>query len=245
MSHAFYLYGIFPAPGPVGLTLEGLDRQPLKTQTIREFTLLYSDAQQERYLTSRRNLLGHEQVLEHAMTEGYRTLLPLQFGLTIHSWDSVDQQLLTPQREALNHLFTKLVGRREVGVKVFWQPEAELEQLMTDNQLLRTQRDRLQGSTLSMDQVIHVGQAIELAIEARQQAIIQVFQQTLNPLAIETVENTLLTHTMIYNAAYLIPWEDESPFGKQVEALDRQFEGRLKIRYNNLTAPYNFARLGE
>lgn len=245
MSDAFYLYGIFPAPGPEGLTLEGLDRQPLKTQTIREFTLLYSDAQQERYLTSRRNLLGHEQVLEHAMTQGYRTLLPLQFGLTIRDWNSVDQQLLTPQSEALCQLFTKLTGQREVGVKVFWQPEAELDQLMVENQLLRTQRDRLQGSTLSMDQVIQVGQAIELAIEARKQAIIHAFQQTLDPLAIETIENPPLTHTMIYNAAYLIGWDDEPDFGQQVEALDHQFAGRLKIRYNNLTAPYNFARLEE
>jgi hypothetical protein len=245
MRDTFYLYGIFPAPGPEGLTLEGLDRQPLKTQTIREFTLLYSDAQQQRYLTSRRNLLGHEQVLEHAMTRGYRTLLPLQFGSTIDDWNSVDQHLLTPQCQALHQLFTKLTGRREVGVKVFWQPETELEQLMAENQLLKIQRDRLQGSTLSMEQVIQVGQAIELALDARQQMIIHGFQQTLNPLALETIENTLLTHTMIYNAAYLIDWDDEPQFGQQVEALDQQFAGRLTIRYNNLTAPYNFARLEE
>jgi hypothetical protein len=50
---------------------------------------------------------------------------------------------------------------------------------------------------------------------------------------------------MIYNAAYLIPWDDEPQFGEQVEQLDQKFDSRLKIRYNNLTAPYNFARLEE
>ncbi len=48
---------------------------------------------------------------------------------------------------------------------------------------------------------------------------------------------------MIYNSAYLIAWDRESEFGDRVESLDRQFEGRLRIRYNNFTAPYNFAQL--
>jgi len=65
----------------------------------------------------------------------------------------------------------------------------------------------------------------------------------LNPLATSVVENDPLTSSMIYNAAYLIPWDDEPTFGDQIEALDLQFENRLKIRYNDFTAPYNFAQL--
>lgn len=73
--------------------------------------------------------------------------------------------------------------------------------------------------------------------------IIHLFQSTLNSLAIEVVENPPQLDTMIYNAAYLIPWEAEPQFGQLVEKLDRQFEQRLRIRYNNFTAPFNFARL--
>jgi hypothetical protein len=65
----------------------------------------------------------------------------------------------------------------------------------------------------------------------------------LNPLAVEILENDVLTDTMIYNTAYLIDWDSESQFSEQVEALDRQFENRLRIRYNNFTAPFNFAQL--
>ena len=57
------------------------------------------------------------------------------------------------------------------------------------------------------------------------------------------VENELQTESMIYNAAYLIEWDRESEFSQQVDALDRSFENRLRLRYNNFTAPYNFARL--
>lgn len=245
MGHGLYLYGIFPAPGPQRLHLEGLDKQPVQSCSVDGFVFLYSEAQQERYLASRRNLLGHERVLEQAMEQGYRTLLPLQFGLIIEDWSTVKQQLLALKGEDLQKLFHKLDGRREVGVKVFWEAEKELEMLMQENSALQSERDRLEGTSLSMDQVVQIGQAIEHAMDDRKQHIISQFQKALTPLAVETIENDSLTESMIYNAAYLIEWETEPHFGEQVEALDRQFEDRLRIRYNNFTAPFNFAQLGE
>jgi Gas vesicle synthesis protein GvpL/GvpF len=225
--------------------LEGLDKQPVQTQQIDKFVFLYSEAQQERYLASRKNLLGHERVLEQAMDQGYRTLLPLQFGLIIEDWHTVEQQLILPQGPKLEQLFAKLEGRREVGVKVFWEQASELETLMQEEEDLQGERDRLEGKSLSMDQIVRIGQAIEQAMANRKQGIIDVFQSTLNSLAIEVVENDLLTDTMIYNAAYLIPWDDEPHFGEQVESLDHKFDGRLRIRYNNFTAPFNFTQVND
>lgn len=243
MGFGYYLYGIFPAPGPDHLVVNGLDKQPVQAHTIDDFVFLYSAAQQERYLASRKNLLGHERVLEEAMEHGYRTLLPLQFGLIIDTWEAVQRQLLEPQGETLRHLFTQLEGRREVGIKLTWETERELEMLMAENEALREERDRLEGKTLSMDEVVRIGQAIEQAMADRKEAVIDAFRQALNPLAVAIAENDPLTESMIYNAAYLIPWDDEPTFGEQVEALDEQFEGRLSIRYNNFTAPFNFAQL--
>ncbi|MBW4515117.1 MAG: GvpL/GvpF family gas vesicle protein [Timaviella obliquedivisa GSE-PSE-MK23-08B] len=243
MGCGLYLYGIFPATGVHEITLEGLDRQPVQSHTVNEFTFLYSEAQQNRYLASRRNLLGHERVLEQAMEQGHRTLLPLQFGLIVDDWTTVESQLIKTQSENLKGLFSKLEGRREVSVKIFWEADQELENLMLENEGLRTERDRLEGQSLSMDQIVKIGQAIEAEMGERKQNIIQAFQENLNPLAIEQIENDLLTDSMIYNAAYLIPWESEPEFSEQVEALDLRFEKRLRIRYNNFTAPFNFAQL--
>ncbi len=243
MTHGLYLYGIFPIPGPQNLELEGLDKQPIHAHEMDGFTFLYSETQQSRYLASRKNLLGHERVLEQAMHAGYRTLLPLQFGLIIEDWDAVTQQLTAPHGDRLHHLFTVLDGHREVGVKLFWEQDNELQRLLEENPDLRAQRDNLEGKPLTMDEVVSMGQAIERSLDSRKRTIIESFRTALNPLAVNMVENDSLTEAMIYNAAYLIPWETESDFGEQVEALDRQFEGRLKIRYNNFTAPFNFAQL--
>lgn len=243
MGTGLYLYGIFPTPGPQNLNIEGLDKQPVQTQLVDGFAFLYSEAQQERYLASRRNLLGHEKVLEHAMQAGYRTLLPLQFGLTIADWETVAQQLTIPQGQRLERLFAKLDGQREVSIKVFWQADDELQTLLAENQDLKAKRDALEGRNLSMDEVVSIGQAIEQAMEHRKQNVITAIQVALNSLATEVVENDTLTESMIYNAAYLIPWDAEAEFSSQVEMLDQQFNDRLKIRYNNFTAPFNFTQL--
>jgi hypothetical protein len=73
--------------------------------------------------------------------------------------------------------------------------------------------------------------------------VIAAFQKGLNPLAEEVIESDPMTEEMIYNAAYLIPWDREPEFSHAVEAIDKTFGDRLRIRYNNFTAPYTFAQL--
>ncbi|GEM_PF-213560 len=242
-DQGLYLYGILPAPAAHELELVGLDKQPVQMHQVDDCVFLYSAAQQNRYLASRRNLLGHERVLEDAMTAGYRNLLPLQFGLVIGDWDTVREQLVSPHSKSLVQLFQKLTNNREVGVKLFWDATVELEMLMQENDQLRQERDRLEGKTLSMEEIVSIGQSIEQAMNDRKETIIHHFQDMLNLMAVEIVENDPMTDAMIYNAAYLIPWDNESQFSQKVEALDAEFEGRLRIRYNNFTAPFNFAQI--
>ena len=247
MTHGLYLYGILPeqlnGDRTTLNTLQGLDQQPIETKEFAGLTLLYSSAKQSKYLASRRNLLGHERVLETAMTAGYRNLLPLRFGLTVADWETVEAELFVPYQDVMRSLLSKLDGYREVSVKLFWEPEAELQQMMLENHELANERDRHQGQTMGMDTVIKLGQAIERAMVDRRNTIVDEFRQKLSPLSIEQVENDVLSEAMIYNAAFLISWDAEELFSQYVDALDAQFPDRFKIRYNNFTAPYNFAQL--
>ncbi len=243
MSLGFYLYGILPAPLSEEVALEGLDRQPVRCHTVDGLNFLYSEAKQEKYLTSRRNLFSHEKVLEQAMDKGFRTLLPLRFGLVVKTWETVTDQLTLPYKEKLEELFQKLEGHREVSVKVLWNNQSEIQALLESNASLKEKRDSKSGIALSMEEVIEIGQLIESGLQLRKEAVIDVFREHLNPLAAEVVENDTMTADMIYNAAYLIPWESESKFSDTVEAIDQKFGDRLRIRYNNFTAPYTFAQL--
>ncbi|MDZ8189246.1 MAG: GvpL/GvpF family gas vesicle protein [Nostoc sp. ChiSLP02] len=243
MSLGIYLYGIFPEAVSENVILEGLDKQRVKNYSLDGFNFLYSEAKQQKYLASRRNLLCHEKVLEEAMSQGFCTHLPLRFGLVVKSWDTVSEQLLVPYKEQLEALFQKLDGRREVSVKVLWNSQEEIQALLETNPELREKRDAMEGKNLKMEEVIDIGQMIEKGLQVRKKAIIQTFQDELNGLAEEVLENVPMTEEMIYNTAYLIPWDSESLFSEKVESIDQKFSARLRIRYNNFTAPYTFAQL--
>ncbi|MFB2839050.1 GvpL/GvpF family gas vesicle protein [Floridanema evergladense] len=243
MDFGLYLYGIFPEVLPAEVALEGMDKQPVHSALIEGFSFLYSVAKQEKYLASRRNLICHEKVLEEVMNEGFRTLLPLRFGMVVKTWETVTEQLTKPYQDKLKNLFAKLAGRREVSVKIFWDGNSELQALLSVNQELKQKRDAMSGKNLSMEEVIDIGQMIENGLSVRKQEVIQAFRDELNSLALEVVENDPMTEGMIYNAAYLIPWNGEAEFSDRVEAIDQKFADRLRIRYNNLTAPYTFAQL--
>jgi Gas vesicle synthesis protein GvpL/GvpF len=243
MNYGLYLYGIFPTRFPENLTFLGMDKESVFTKFFEGFTFLYSEAKQPKYLTSRRNLLGHEKVLEEAMHAGFYNLLPLRFGLVVKDWDAVDEQLIKPYKNKLISLFDHLAGKREVSIKIFWDSTRELQDLLEENQTLRQQRDSLIGKSLSMDETIAIGQRIEAALENRKRGIIQEFRDALNLLAFEVIESDTLMDKMIYNAAYLIPWDSEEKFSVIVEEIDAKFGDRLRIRYNNFTAPYTFAQL--
>ena len=240
MNLGLYLYGIFPDSIPES---KGLDGQPVQSQIVDGFTFLYSDACQEKYLASRRNLLTHERVLEQTMQAGFYTLLPLRFGLVVKDWEAINIQLIQPYKEQLRDLFQKLAGQREVSIKILWDTKSELQEMMASNPDLKQQRDNMEGKKLSMEEVIGIGQLIESNLLTRKETVIQVFCNELNPLAKEVVESEPMMEEMIYNAAFLIPWESESAFSERVEAIDQKFGDRLRIRYNNFTAPYTFAQL--
>lgn len=136
-----------------------------------------------------------------------------------------------------------MAGKREVSVKILWDTKAELQAMMQSNPDLKQKRDQMEGKNLSMEEVIEIGQLIESNLQQRKEAVIKTFFDELKPLAEEVVESEPMMEEMIYNAAFLIPWDQEALFSQRVEAIDKKFGDRLRIRYNNFTAPYTFAQI--
>ena len=246
---SLYLYAILQAEHVElvkDFDLKGMNAQPVQFHELPPFAIAYSEAQQERYLASRANLITHETVLESlmkAINPHQAVPLPLQFGLVVEEWEEVQQDLLTPHEAKLKELINNLIGKREVSVKLFWNQNEELNLAVAESKGLQQSREALIGKVLSMDEAIAIGQELESAIEQRQQIIIDAFVNTLKPLSHEYEEGEMLTESMIYNGSFLIDWDREPEFAIAVEALNLQFENRLRIRYNDFTAPYNFVNV--
>jgi len=249
ISMSLYLYAVLQEENLdliKDLELKGMNDQPVQFHKLPPFAIAYSEAQQERYLASRANLITHETVLESLMKaiDPHQAVpLPLQFGLVVEEWEEVQRDLLIPYEAKLKQLVHNLIGKREVSVKLFWNQTEELNLAVAENAGLRQRSEALTGKVLSMDEAIAIGQELESAIGDRQQAIIEAFLSKLQPLSSEYAEGELLTESMIYNGSFLIAWDREEEFAAGVEALNLQFENRLRIRYNDFTAPYNFVNI--
>jgi hypothetical protein len=219
---------------------------PVQIHPCPPLAIAYSDTTQERFLASRSHLLTHERVLETLMEHLPNAIavpLPLQFGLVVSSWEQVHQDLIQPQQSHLQALLHKLVGKREVGIKLFWEQTAELNRLLEANPDLQERRDALKGRPLTMDEAISLGQELEALLSEHQNHLCQTFLDALRPLSHDYAPGELLTENMIFNAAFLIDDSREPEFAAAVEALDQSLERRLRIRYNSFTAPYNFVAL--
>jgi len=246
---SLYLYAILPdfsAPYAEKVIVKGMADAEVLLYPLAKYLIAYSQTSEERYLASRANLLTHETVLEtlmRAIPVHTAVPLPLRFGLVVEDWQTVDQQLIAPHASTLDKLLAKLVGKREVGIKIFWQTVEELNFILEQDEALKRKREALSGKILTMDEAIAIGRELENALEQRQQLIINTFLRELVPLCHEYVEGELLTDNMLFNAAFLIDWDKEPEFAHKVQALDEFFAKRYRIRYNDFTAPYNFVSL--
>jgi hypothetical protein len=242
-----YLYAILNEKDlPPAIGTKGIDSQPIESKVLSPFVVFYSEAQQERYLASRANLLAHEKAIEAVMeaVSAKKTVpLPLQFGLVVEDWEQVDRDLIAGHQDELQALLEKLIGKREVGIKLFWDELKELNLVLEADADLKERRESMAGKTLSMDEAISIGRELEEALEEHKQGIIDSFLSVLQPLSYEYTEGELLTANMLYNAAFLIDWEREPEFAQAIDALDTKFDNRLRIRYNNFTAPFNFVKM--
>ncbi len=249
-----YLYAIVPETyGQTvrDLSLEGIDQQLVDVEILAPFAVVYSRAQKKRYLSSRSNLLCHELVQEKIMTAIPNHLgvpLPLQFGLVVADWAEVHQALIVPYAAKLSSLLQELVGKREVSVKIFWDEKVELDLELQENQDLQQQKQAYGVKALSMDQAIEVGQIVANALEQRKTRIVNHFMALLSPMALKSIIGKPMTTNMtdmIGNISFLIENDREPEFAQQVEAIDALYDSRLRLRYNNFTAPYNFVKLSE
>ncbi|MEI6062971.1 MAG: GvpL/GvpF family gas vesicle protein, partial [Pseudanabaena sp. ELA748] len=143
---SLYLYAILQAENLdliKDLDLKGMNDQPVQFHELPPFAIAYSEAQQERYLASRANLLTHETVLESlmkAINPHQAVPLPLQFGLVADAWEEVQVDLLTPYEDQLKQLIHNLIGKREVSVKLFWNQTEELNLAVAENKGLHQRR---------------------------------------------------------------------------------------------------------
>jgi hypothetical protein len=227
----------FAAPGVGGRG------DAVRTVDYADLVAVVSDAPELRVQISRANLGAHQHVLEEAMT--HSAVLPVSFGTVASNDQEVREKLLKREFDELHRYLEYVQGRVELGLRVFWNREWLYSEIVAENDEIRGLRDSLAGrpSDTRVYERIHLGQLTEAAVNLKRDHETESILSALQPLAVETRLNGIVTETMILNAAFLVGKGLLQAFDAEVAALGVGQEERLIFRYVGPLPPYSFVSL--
>ncbi len=244
-----YVYGIVRAAalqshGPIRTAPIGAAGNAVRALVWRNLAALVSDALQPSYDVSRENVMAHEKVLEEIL--GFTDVVPAQFGLVSANEAVVRQTLLQDHYVDLRGMLAHVTGRVELGLKVLWQKERVLADIVAQREDIRELRDETtaRGPESAYYERIRLGQLVEAALEQLRRRDIDEMLAALTPLSVAVKTNRLLNDMMVLNGAFLVEKEHEPTFDLAVNEIAARNAGRLTFKYVGPLPPFDFVDLG-
>ena len=232
------VYGIVPARPPVDGYPAGIAGAPVRRVTHGGLAALVSDVESDVRAT-RRDLLSHSAILEHAVSAG--PVLPLRFGTVLRDDDAVKTELLAPRRDefaALLNAFEQLV---ELRVKAFYVEEAVLREIVRSNPGIAHLREKTRQlpEPVAQAETLRLGEAVARALEARRERDARSILGRLHQLAEDTVVEDDEGGSVVI-ASFLVHRDRIPAFDEAMEELAREHDGVVTFKYLGPLPPHSF-----
>jgi len=238
-----YIYGIMEGPQPRSCGFSGVGDAEVYTINYQKLAAIVSDTELQEIDPTRKNVLAHT-VVQDKLLRDY-TLLPMGFGMIAGSEDEV-VRLLERNYQGLSQELTRLAGKIEVELKVFWDQEAMIKELQGESVELTRLKAKIKAASSPIEAqrlLVEAGKLVErIALDWKAKYADRVYA-VLKGLSIEAKLNNPLGVKNILNASFLIDRSRESDFQKEVYKLDSQYQGKVNFKYVSPLAPYNFVKL--
>jgi hypothetical protein len=238
-----YLYCIVRPGTTDGLDLRGIDDQPISEVVEDGLGVLVSPSAVKRYRLSRQYTLGHELVIERAMTRG--TVLPIKFGTVAETEAAIREKVLQARSDDLHRLMAEMDGKVELGLKVIWNQERIYADIVARRADIRRLRDQLAGRPPSEAHYerVRLGEMVEEALTDRRLEDADAIMARLEPLATDTRRNDVYGEMMLLNAAFLVEKAREPEFDAEIQALNAEMNNLMTFKYIGPLPPFNFVDL--
>ena len=238
-----YIYGIVQEPQPRKFSCSGVGEAKVYTINYVDLAAVVSDIELDEIDPTRKNVLAHT-IVQDELLKHY-TVIPTGFGMIATSQDHV-LKLLEKNQQSLSSELTRLSGKVEVELKVFWDQEAMLKKLQGENYEFAKLKAKMSSSSSPMEArnlMMEAGRLVErIALDWKARYAERVYA-VLKGLAIEAKLNNPLGVKNILNASFLLNRTKEGDFRQEVYKLDSQYQGNVNFKYVGPLAPYNFVSL--
>jgi hypothetical protein len=231
-----YVYGVVRG-GERTFEVEGVGSPPAQVRTVPvgELAAVVSDAPDDLGAAGRRDIEAHARVLGHVMET--RTVVPFRFGTVLPGAEGV-AGALGPTQEHLDSLLADLDGYVEVDLRVTYDEEAVLREIVEHDAAVRRARSRTRRS---VHDSIELGQVVAGAVDDRRHRDARSILDRLSPLAAATSEGELLIEQMVLNAAFLVAADELGNFDRAVDEAGRDYGDLARFQYFGPLPPYSFS----
>jgi hypothetical protein len=243
-----YLYGLLTADAPVDRfdlsSLSGVTG-PVALAATPQGHLIHGPAPEGDILPKRRFLLAHARVLEDLNELG--TLLPMRFGMSAASIEQVGA-MLEAEQDAITRSFGRLEGAVELGLRISFPRQAALEAILTEDPVLRADRDRLaRGGRQPHFETANLGRRLAEALGRRRDRAQKALLAQIVPLCRDHVLRAPEEDVHVLSVDVLIDRAAQDSFADRVEDIARACAfapgAEPDIRLVGPVPAYNFVRL--
>jgi hypothetical protein len=241
-----YLYGVVRDGDPLVLDVPPIgDAGPVYTLSHRGLAAVLSNEPQPRYEVTRKNVRGHQAVIDGVMRT--TEILPTRLGTVLPSPEWVVTNFLEERWAELERLLDRVAGCVELGLKASWTDlQLVFAETVAADRDLRALRDRLtrHPAAATYQARLDLGERAAKALKAKRKQEADDLAGVLQPHAIDIRRNDPISELMVLNAAFLVDRPQIESFGAAVQDLDRVHAGRLGFVLAGPLPPYNFVGLG-
>jgi len=214
----------------------GIENNPVYPLTYKAITAIVSDAPIKYYEPDDEHAMAHREVVDEIIKNCI--ILPAAFGSVLKSVGDI-KNIMRRQYGIWNGLLKKMDGRREYGMKIFWDKDRIQEEIQETNEAARELTEKLKEKE---DPRLRVQLKILLQDEliTRGNKYVEDIHEQLKEYSTASKSNDLIGKKMIFNGAFLVKNDLDEEFVKKIDELEKLYPA-LEIRVIGPCAPYNFA----
>jgi len=239
-----YLYGITSADSAAEpIETPGVEYGEVECVVEDGLAAMVTRLTEEKVRPRRANLAAHLHVLRD-LAARHASVLPVAFG-TIAGGESHLREVLRENYDVLMEHLTRLGGKVEMGLSVYWETSNVFEFFVATHRELQEMRDRLfaPGRTPTFEEKVQIGKRFESLLRKSRERHTEQVVATLAPYCVDIRSIDPGDEKAVMKLACLVEEHRRDAWEDGVELAATHFDNHYRFRCAGPWAPHSFADL--
>jgi hypothetical protein len=186
----------------------------------------------------------HWQVLEAIVATD--AVVPVQFGTAMADDEAVASEFLASRHDDLVAQLEAFAGKVQLTVKGTYDEEVLLRSVIEGSPAIARLRAQVRGMPEAAGHFkrIQLGELVAAEVEQARQRDAAWLHEQLDPRAVASSREAATGLKGAVNAAFLVERKCVAEFGRAVDAVAEQLDGRIELRLLGPLPPYSFVDHG-